>query len=153
MRIKLLSRLFATIVLLPVVSASVSADTDFFESKIAQVQSKETAKNLFSGIELRNISLRSVTEKNRFSDMQFFLAQTKKEAENRYSAGEINRYEIQDIRNELSYLVHSMNEYFTNVRSFERSSNPVYKKLATQNLSDAKTTYDRLKATTRRSVR
>lgn len=153
MRTTLSSRIAMAIALLSIMSTSVSANADFFETKIIQSQSRESAKSLFNGIELRNVSLRSVTEKNRFSDMQFFLAQTKKEAEIRYSAGEIDRYEIQDIRNELGYLVHSMNEYFTNVRSFERSSNPAYKRLASQNLSDAKTTYDRLKVTTRRSVR
>lgn len=133
--------------------ATTFADADFFETNITQNSGKAAAHDLLADLQIRNISLKSGSEKARLAQTQFFLAQTKKETESRFQDGEITQYALCDIKNELSYLVYSMNEYFTNIRSFERSNNATYKKLALQNLDDAQMAYTRLKTVTLQTAR
>ena len=152
------SRTFFTLAILPLFiglfsSSLASASTDFFETNISGNSSKSVAHEVFSDIQVREVTLRAVAEKTRLAQTQFFVAQTKQAAESRFAAGELDQYALRDIQNELSYLVHSMNEYFTNVRAFERSKNSVYKKLSAQNMDDAQMAYGRLKAVTLKTAR
>ena len=65
----------------------------------------------------------------------------------------ISNYEFDDMKHELSYLSFSMNEYFLNIRAYERSKNREFQALARQNLKDANQSYARLKAVTLKSAR
>lgn len=126
---------------------------DFFQDQVTQPTSKTATRELLRDIQVRHVALRGSTEKLRLAQTQFFVAQTKNEIVNRYSRGELSRYELEDIRNELTYLTHSMNQYFANVRAFERSNNRTFQNLATENLKDADQAYLRLKNTTLKASR
>ena len=65
----------------------------------------------------------------------------------------MNSYEIADFRQELGYLTHTMNEYFKNIETSERTNNRSIRALARQNLRDADQSYGRLSAITQKSTR
>jgi hypothetical protein len=92
-------------------------------------------------------------EIRRFEKMQQFLFQVKKEASKRYASGVMSTYELRDFTGEIEYLTHSMNEYFCNQSTFERTNNRDYLRLARQNLNDANMTYARLSAITHANSR
>lgn len=127
--------------------------SDFFENQVLQIAGKEATREVLKDIQINNVTLKSNAEKLRLAQTKFFLAQTKKEITNRYAEGTISNYEFDDMRQELSYLSFSMNQYFLNIRSYERSKNQDFQVLARQNLKDANQSYARLKAVTLKSAR
>lgn len=140
---------FASLVIAP---QSIFA-ADFFESQVLQIAGKEATREVLKDIQINNVVLKSNAEKLRLAQTKFFLAQAKKEITNRYAEGTISNYEFDDMKHELSYLSFSMNEYFLNIRAYERSKNREFQTLARQNLKDANQSYARLKAVTLKSAR
>ncbi len=126
---------------------------DFFQDQVLNLTSKEMTREVLQDIRINDVILKSNTEKLRLSQTKFFLAQTKKQIVNRYADGSISSYEFEDMKNELSYLTFSMNQYFANFRAFERSKNRDFQKSAFQNLKDANRNYARLKVVTRQASR
>ncbi|MDD2744922.1 MAG: hypothetical protein PHU93_00100 [Candidatus Gracilibacteria bacterium] len=140
---------FASVVIAP---QSIFA-SDFFENQVLQIAGKEATREVLKDIQISNVVLKSSAEKLRLAQTKFFLAQTKKEITNRYAEGTISNYEFDDMKHELSYLSFSMNQYFLNIRAYERSKNRDFQALARQNLKDANQSYARLKAVTLKSAR
>jgi len=126
---------------------------DFFQDQVIRTASKSETREVLRDIQIKNVALSDSAAKLRLAQAQFFLNQTKNEVVSRYAQGEISQYEFDDIRNELTYLTHSMNQYFANVRAYERSRNRDFQSMAAQNLKDADQSYSRLKNTTLKAVR
>jgi hypothetical protein len=141
--------LFATMALIPQSSFA----GDYFQDQVLKTGNKEMTREVLGDIKIRDVALKSSTEKLRLAQTKFFIAQTKKEIVNRYAEGTISTYEFEDIKNELSYLAFSMNQYFSNYRAYERSKDKEYQASAFQNLRDANQCYGRLKVATLKAAR
>lgn len=132
------------------VSETALAAGPFFLDRIVQNQSIE---DRFAKIRITASALKNPDTNGKLTQTRLFLAQVKKEALRRYENGLMTRYETEDVAHELEYLAYSMNEYFRNMRSYERTKNRAYLNLADQNLDDAAASYDRLSDITWQSVR
>lgn len=85
-----------------------------------------------------------------YGDSLFFLSKAKNETYRRYEDGRISYYRFSDAVNELEYLAYHLDNYFANLSSFERTGSRFYKELAMRDLETSRTSYDRLKAVTRK---
>lgn len=110
-------------------------------------------ENRFVRIKITATAPKNAETNAKLTQTRQFVSQVKKEALKRYADGRITRYEAEDIAHELEYLTYSMNEYFRNMGSYERTRNRDYLGLADQNLSDAASSYNRLSGITWGTVR
>ena len=138
--------IIATLILLitPTVGAS------FFEKNIVGT---EIAQDRIEQIKIENFTFQNTITATKYAQTKFFIARTKAEILDRYEDGRVNDYELADIANNLEYVTHSMNEYFKNMKAFERSKNRTYRTLALQNLRDANSRHGDLRAVTQKSTR
>lgn len=130
--------------ILALVSTS-SASADFFLDRVVD-DSPEKAR--IESIGIGSYSFRNAANANSYRDSLFFLSRVKSEAFQRYRDGRISSYRFSDTANELENLAFSLDNYFANLSSFERTGNKFYKNLAIADLSDARASYVRIKAIT-----
>ncbi|MFZ3232327.1 MAG: hypothetical protein WA194_02130 [Patescibacteria group bacterium] len=130
--------------ILALVSTS-SASADFFLDRVVD-NSPEKAR--IESIGIGSYSFHNETNAASYRDSLFFLTRVKSEAYQRYADGRISSYRFSDTVNELNTLAYSLDNYFANLSSFERTGKTFYKSLAMADLSDARASYARVKAIT-----
>ncbi len=147
-----LSRIFLSIFLLFTFSNTTThaATKPFF---LKEVVKDSAIEDRFSQIKISGGKFKNEETNARLSESRIFVGQVKREALKRYKDGKLSRYEIDDIARELEYLTYSMNQYFENMKSYERNRKSLYLDLANTNLVNAASSYDRLSGITWGTVR
>ena len=130
--------------ILALVSTS-SASADFFLDRVVD-NAPEKAR--IENIGIGSYSFRNETNAASYRDSLFFLTRVKSEAYQRYADGRISSYRFSDTVNELNTMAYSLDNYFANLSSFERTGKAFYKNLAMADLTDARASYARIKAIT-----
>jgi hypothetical protein len=150
---RIITALFSVVALILSTNA-VSAGTDFFSNNVigSDVMSDSTVDRI-ENVRINGYVYRSDALNTKLMETRYFFSKVKRDAISKLQDGSISRYAAEDIANSLEYVAHSMNAYFANMKSYERTGRNDYKKLALQNLKDANMHYDQLKAATWRSVR
>lgn len=118
---------------------------DFFLDRIVR-NSPEKAR--MEDLSIKKYSFKNAANAASYRDSLYFVSKVKNETIRRYEDGRISSYRFSDTTNELENLTYSLNQYFANLSDFERTGNHFYRELAMRNLSNAQTTYVRLKAIT-----
>ncbi len=137
------------IIFLLIVLSPTFVSASFFESEII---GNEMVQSRIDQVRIIDFTFKNMATSAKHAQTKFFISKTKSEILSRYADGRVNEYEFADITNNLEYVAHSMNTYFTNMKAFERSNNRVYRTLALQNLRDSKGAYERLRADTQKSI-
>lgn len=130
--------------ILALVSTS-SANADFFLERISKNTSE---KSRIDRISIGAYSFKNAANANSYRDSLYFLSKVKTEAFRRFEDGRISSYRFDDTVNELETLAYSLDNYFANLSSYEKTGSAFYKNLAMADLSDAQTSYARLKSVT-----
>lgn len=140
-----MKRLSAGILAILALVSTSSVHADFFLDRVVD-NSPEKAR--MENIGLGTYSFANAETANSYRDSLYLLSRVKNEAFQRYSDGRISSYRFADTMNELETLAYSLNNYYANLASFERSKRSTYRSLAMANLVDARSSYARLKAIT-----
>ena len=137
--------IIAIIAFLSVFSNAFAAD--FFLDRIDTNETKETR---ISSITIGTYSFINKSTASKYRDTLYFIYRVKSAAIKRYELGLMNSYELDTIANELEYMAFFMDTYFQNMKAYEKTGRIAYRDLASENLTDAKASYTRLQAFTRK---
>lgn len=118
--------------------------TDFFKDNVIW-NDKEFDE--LDAITLKSFTFSNSTNYQKYSDAKYFLQGLKDAAKQRYNNGSVSYNKMNDIINDLDYLVYNMNSQFENLSNYEKTWNSVYKKMADESATQVRTNYDKLKFT------
>lgn len=140
-----MKRLSAGILAILAILSTATAHADFFLDRVVD-DAPEKAR--MDRIEIANYSFKNEANAAAYRDSLYMVSRVKNEAYRRYSDGRISKYRYVDTMNELQTLTYALNNYFANLSGFEKTRSSFYRELAMSNLSEARSSYERLKAIT-----
>ncbi|MFZ4461031.1 MAG: hypothetical protein ACOYN2_00315 [Patescibacteria group bacterium] len=126
-------------------SANIVSASDFFTNNIVGYTAIE---DRFDDIRLKSFIFRSDVLNTKLMDARLFVSKAKRDTLVRLQDGSVSKYTAEDIASNLEYLTYSLNNYFANMKSFERTGRKDFRTIANQNLKDADMIYTQLKAIT-----
>ncbi|MDQ1344346.1 MAG: hypothetical protein QG650_1067 [Patescibacteria group bacterium] len=135
---------YGILAILPLVSTG-AAHADFF---LDRVVNDLPEKARMERIGIGSYSFSNQANAASYRDSLFMISRVKNEAYRRYVDGRISSYRFSDTMNELETLSYSLDNYYANLSSFERTGSAFYKNLAMSDLTGARSSYARLKAIT-----
>lgn len=124
---------------------NIASASDFFTGNVigyTEIQDR------FDDIRLKSFVFRSDTLNAKLMSSRQLVSRAKRDTLVRLQDGSISKYTADDIASNLEYLTFSLNNYFANMKSFERTSRKDFRMIANQNLKDADMIYNQLKVIT-----
>ena len=115
--------------------------SDFF---LDRIDTNETRENRIADIKFGAYSFSSKATAAKYRDSLYFVSRVKSSVLKKYENGTLSNYEFDTLTEELETFTFFLDTYFQNMKAYEKSRRKVYRDLASDNLSDAKSSYDRL---------